>query len=100
MEKHTTGCCALCQIHRVSNDTSIENLKKALNVLTQQMKDNTEVGITTGNGQTSVFVIVSPGENILENNLITLGFENKHQFPRRVGYPDTGDLKMYIKNLK
>ena len=99
MKKTTTACCALCQLNDVSNDTTIEHFEYVLEKLKQEKLANKEVGITTGNGQTAVFVIVSPGEWILEDNLIKLGFENKHQFERRVGYPKAGDLKMYIKNL-
>lgn len=99
MEKSTTACCALCQISKVGNSTPIENLRAAVRLLREQKEANTEVGITTGNGQTAVFVIVSPGENILERNLKKLKFRNAHTFERRVGYPALGDLKMYIKNL-
>jgi len=99
MEKTTTACCALCQINDVHNGTPLTHLKYAVEVLRKQMLENKEVGVTTGNGQTSVFVIVSPGEDILEKNLKSLGFNNKHTFERRVGYPKTGSLKMYIKNL-
>lgn len=99
MQKTTTACCALCQINSVDDYTTITQLKNATKILHRQMLDNKEVGITTGNGQTAVFVIVSPGEKILEKNLQSLGFANKHSFERRIGYPKTGDLKMYIKNL-
>lgn len=99
MEKVTTGCCALAQIHRVGNDTPLREIRAALEIMKQQALDNIEVGVTTGYGQTTVFVIVSPGEYILETNLIKLGFRYIHDFKRRVGYPDAGDLKMYIKNL-
>lgn len=99
MVKTTTDCCALCQLSRISNDTPIKAIKNKLKILTKEKLANTEVGITTGNGQTAVFTIVSPGENILEKNLINLGFELSHLFERRVGYPNTGLLKMYIKNL-
>lgn len=99
MRKVTTGCCAMAQIDKVSNHTPIEHLEYTLGKLSKEMRANTEVGITTGNGQTAVFTIVSPGEFVLESNLKKLGFELKHTFPRRVGYPALGDLKMYIKNL-
>ena len=99
MQKTTTSCCALCQINNVSNHTSLKELEDATKVLRRQMLDNKEVGVTTGNGQTAVFVIVSPGEDKLESNLCRLGFSNKHAFERRIGYPKTGMLKMYIKNL-
>lgn len=99
MQKTTTACCALCQINNVGNETSIDYLQYAIDKLKEEKLVNTEVGITTGNGQTAVFIIASPGENILKQNLKDLGFENKHIFERRVGYPQVGDLEMYIKNL-
>lgn len=99
MRKITTGCCALCQIDKVTNGTSKQHLKYMLEKLKREKDANTEVGVTTGNGQTSVFIIVSPGENKLEENLKSLNFQHIHNFERRKGYPETGDLKMYIKNL-
>lgn len=99
MEKHTTDCCALCQLSRVNNGTTVAELKYAIKVLTKEMEANVEVGMTTGKGQTAVFTIISPSEDVLENNLVKLGFVKTHNFKRRVGYPKTGDLKMYIKNL-
>lgn len=99
MRKIMTGCCAMAQLDRVGNNTPIGNIKFALDKMSKEMRLNTEVGTTTGNGQTAVFTIVSPGEDILESNLKSLGFEYKHSFPRRVGYASLGDLKMYIKNL-
>ena len=99
MEKHRTDCCALAQISRVNDDTSIAELEYAIKRLTKEKHANTEVGVTTGNGQTAIFTIVSPGEDILAKNLVKVGFAPVHQFERRVGYPQTGDLTMYIKNL-
>lgn len=99
IKKTTTDCCAMCQLSRVNNDTPKEDIKNILTLLKYQKDANIEVGVTTGNGQTAVFTIVSPGEFILEKNLQELGFEQKHTFERRVGYPPDGDLKMYIKNL-
>ena len=99
MKKTTTSCCALCQLSGVNNTTSIEYFEQVLEILKRQKENNTEVGITTGNGQTAVFVIVSPGEHVLEANLNKLGFVNAHTFGRRKGYQPMGDLTMYIKNL-
>lgn len=98
MKKGITDCCALCQLSSVGNDTSLRSLQIKLHQLNVEMTLNKEVGITTGNGQTAVFVIVSPGEDLLEFRLKSLGFKLSHQFKRRVGYPP-GGLKMYIKNL-
>lgn len=103
--KTTTDCCAICQLSRVNNDTPIREIKKVLNVLKAEKEANTEVGITTGNGQSAVFTVISPGEDVLERNLQELGFVNAHNFERRKGYNEVahpmfvGDLKMYIKNL-
>jgi len=97
--KTTTDCCALCQLSRVNNDTPVKVIENHLDKLRKEMKANVEVGVTTGNGQTAVFTITSPGEDQLEYNLQSLGFVAVHQFKRRVGYPDTGLLTMYIKNL-
>jgi len=99
MEKHRTDCCALMQLSRVDNNTSLGALNAAIVKLTKEKYANTEVGITTGNGQTAIFTIVSPGEDILAENLTTVGFKPVHTFERRVGYPKHGDLTMYIKNL-
>lgn len=99
MRKTPTSCCALCQISHVGNDTTVKELNKYIDTLRQEMLDNTEVGGNSGKGQTSVFIITSPGEKVLEANLINLGFDRVHTFERRVGYPKTGTLQMYIKNL-
>jgi len=98
MEKTTTACCALCQLNNVGDDTTLDEFKAKLKRLTMEMLINKEVDYTYGRGQTAVFVIVSPNEHLLRSNLKTLGFEYKHTFARRVGYPN-GDLQMYIKNL-
>lgn len=99
MRKITTGCCALCQLDQVSNDTPIMSLEWSLEVLKRQKEANTEVGVTTGNGQTATFTVVSPGEDQLEANLISLGYTKVWEFERRKGYPKEGNLKLYIKNL-
>lgn len=99
MRKIQTGCCALCQLDQVNDDTPIAHIEYQLGVLKRQKDANVEVGVTTGNGQTAVFTIVSPQENILRENLKTLGFKNVHQFERRKGYPAVGELEMYVKNL-
>lgn len=99
MKKHRTDCCALMQLSKVDNNTSVVSLKYAIKRLTKEKYANTEVGVTTGNGQTAIFTIVSPDEDILAKNLVEVGFKPVHTFERRVGYPKTGDLTMYIKNL-
>jgi hypothetical protein len=97
--KTRTDCCALCQLSRVNNNTPIDAIEDKLEQLRVQMEANVEVGVTTGRGQTAVFTIISPGEDILEENLIQLGFNEIAHFPRRRGYPDIGVLKMMFKTL-
>jgi len=99
MTKTTTDCCALCQLSRVSNHTPVKVIEIKLEQLRREMEENVEVGVSRGKGQTAVFTIVSPGEDTLEANLISLGFQEVWQFSRRRGYPETGDLKLMIKNL-
>jgi hypothetical protein len=99
MVKTITDCCAMCQLSRVSNDTPSFEIKRALKQLKAEMLANTEVGITTGGGQTACFTVVSPGEDRLEKKLLALGFKQVHTFARRVGYAKAGPLKMMIKNF-
>lgn len=98
IEKHMTDCCALCQLSRVNNKTPKKVIQNILEKMSIEKKNNTEVGISTGKGQTAVFTIVSPGEDVLRKNLKSLGFKKVTTFERRVGYPE-GMLDMYIKNL-
>lgn len=100
MNKIITDCCALCQLSGLNNSTPRKQIEAALVKLTKEKNENVEVGVNnTGKGQTTVFVIVTPSEAFLEANLISLGFSNVHAFERRKGYPQTGLLKMFIKNL-
>ena len=98
MIKTPTACCALCQLSGVSNRTTKRQFQRQFDKLIKERDANTEVGTSTGNGQTCVFVIVSPGEEKLEDLLIELEFTLSHEFPRRVGYK-SGRLAMYIKTL-
>ena len=98
MKKTSLPCCALCQISSVSNGTTEAEFKSAIELLTVQKNNNTEVGISTGNGQTAAFVIVSPGEERLRKTLENVGFNYTHTFDRRKGYP-AGRLDMYVINL-
>lgn len=97
MKKTITNCCALCQISVVNNMTPLEDLKQQIKKLTNESQETSIIN-ENNKGQTSVFVITSPGEEILEDNLYSLGFKVKHTFNRRKGYPK-GELKMFIKNL-
>lgn len=98
MVKTLTACCALCQINGVDNKTTKEQLVEQLDTLFVEKNNKNRLGTPNGEGQTSVFIIVSPGEDILESNLKSLKFKLANTFERRMGY-EKGDLKMYIKNL-
>lgn len=98
-KKQSLPCCALCQMHSVGNYTPKESIEKFIAAQTKEKEQNIDVGISYGTGQTAIFTIVSPGEGVLEKNLIDLGFKYVHSFERRLGYAPVGDLKMYIKNL-
>jgi len=98
MKKTALPCCALCQLSDVGNKTTLEELRFFLSKLTLEKESNTDYGISYGDGQTSVFVIVSPGEDILMSNLKSLGFKLAWTFERRRSYPK-GMLKMMVKNV-
>ena len=98
IQKIPTSCCALCQLSINNTHTlkeikeEIEQLKKEAYIREWKPVDGKEYG------QRACFVIVSPGEDILERNLLKLKFKYIHSFNRRHGYPQTGELKMYILN--
>ena len=99
MHKNKTSCCALGHLSGLNNNTSYEELKEKLSVLKEQAKKEYRISDNSGEGQTSVFTIVTPGEKVLENTLKSIGFQEIHNFKRRNGYPQTGNLKMFIYNL-
>lgn len=100
IRKFSLSCCALCQLS-ISNENSLEEIKQVIQDLKWEANSR-ESFYTPGRprvpgGEKSCFVIISPGEDILEKNLIKLGFSCVVQsFPRRRGYPKTGELKMYF----
>lgn len=94
--KWQLSCCALCQI-TASNKTPIEELQYHIDKLKLEAKNNWHY-TNRNSGERACFVIVSPGEDILEKNLINLGFKQVATFDRRNGYPKTGFLKMYFLN--
>lgn len=94
-KKYQTPCCALCQITAGNKDS-----KQTLSHMIEKLKEEAKEVWNTGDrrsGERAAYVIVSPGEDKLEDNLIELGFNMVTVFPRRNGYPD-GILKMYILN--
>lgn len=93
----TTNCCALAQL-TAENDTTIEELKNVVSEKTEERKKVYERGDSSGKGQTCLFCIVTPNEDILKQNLEKLGFKSIHSFSRRMGYPE-GELEMYVLNI-
>lgn len=97
--KTETDCCAMCQISRLNDDTTIEEIETALNQLRYQAKQYNKPFIQNGFGQTCVFTVTSPGEHILREKLKQIGFKEVHQFKRRISYPQTGLNRLHVINL-
>lgn len=95
--KEITHCCALSQIS-AGNITPIEEIQSYIDKAKWQKKFSWWK-MPKGGGERAFFVIVSPGEEILENNIKKLKFKKIAEFERRVGYPETGILKMYFINF-
>lgn len=92
--KWQLSCCALCQM-TAGNDTPLS----ALEYMVEKTKAESEEVWNPNDrrsGERAIFTIVAPGEYILEQNLIHLGFTMIQKFNRRNGYPNTGQLKMYF----
>lgn len=92
-EKVQGPCCALAQIC-CSNNTPIEELCGQIN----RMKDEAKMIWNTKtrmSGERACYVIISPGEDILRNNLKLLNFQKTYVFNRRNGYPK-GMLEMWM----
>ncbi len=93
--KISTSCCALCQLS-IGNGHTLKEISREVRELKKQAYER-EWKPAHGKmyGQRACFVIVSPGEDKLEENLLKLKFTHISTFPRRYGYPE-GELKMYI----
>lgn len=98
IEKFPTDCCALCQLSLNDFHTK-EEIKRALNRLSKESRSRSWAFTGKAYGQKAVFVITTPDENILANNLKELGFKPVFEFERREGYPKTGLLTMWCFNL-
>lgn len=99
MQKNKTNCCALAHLSGLSNTTTKKEIKTQLKSLKKEALKGFIPGDNSGLGQTSVFTIVTPSENKLTKKLVKVGFKECHTFKRRVGYPQTGNLRMLIYNL-
>ncbi len=97
MKIQTTQCCALSLIHGVNNQTSLTLLKDRIEQY-KQLREINAIGLPKGIGATCFQCVTSPGEDILESNLIKLGFKHIHTFKRRTGYAE-GMNKLYVLNI-
>jgi len=91
--KNATFCCALCQIS-ANDDTKTEELEYQISRLKQESKLEWNIH-TRASGERACFIIVCPYENNLRANLQKLNFTKSFEFPRRNGYPQTGNLEMW-----
>lgn len=94
IEKHDLSCCAMCNF-TANNRTTLEEITSSIDRLKREAFMHEWECNDRRSGQRTAFTIVSPGEYILEENLITAGFELITTFNRRFGYPE-GILKMYM----
>lgn len=95
--KSITECCAFSQIN-ADNTTPKHSIEKILWRAKKQRRFEW-YGEDHGAGERAFFCIVCPHENILEQNLVELGFKIIMKFDRRNGYPNTGQLKMFAINF-
>ena len=97
IQKHRLECCALCQL-TAGNNTTIEEIEGMLKTLKEQTKYVNKKGQANGIGQRACFIIVTPAEAKLKQNVENLGFICIAEFDRRNGYEQIGKLKMYFLN--
>lgn len=91
------SCCAMCQVS-CNNDDSYEEL----NAMIQRTKKESKLEWNPNDrasGERAIIVITTPWENNLEANLKKLNFKViKDDLKRRNGYPQVGNLKMWMLN--
>jgi len=95
--KFPTDCCALCQLS-IQNSHTKEEIKQALKILRDQSTMQDWWGTGKQYGQKAIFVITTPNEAELADNLKAVGFRPTFNFERRKGYPG-GQLTMWCINL-
>lgn len=93
IKKWQLSCCALCQI-TCSDVDSIEELSKLIAITKEEAKFRWNPR-NRASGERACFVITTPEELKLKANLEILGFKVVFEFPRRNGYPETGNLQMH-----
>lgn len=98
INKFSTDCCALCQLSITNAHTKAEIIKM-LHQLKAEARSRNWLFTGKTMGQKAVFVITTPEEGVLAQNLKDIGFIPNFQFERREGYPKTGLLTMWCFNL-
>ena len=92
--KFQTPCCAMFQLVAKDYHTK-EDLLHIINKAKREAEYSWHTGDRTS-GERSCYIIISPGEDNLERNVVSLGFKCvNNNMPRRNGYPK-GVLKMYM----
>lgn len=92
--RYRTMCCALGQLS-LSNSTSLESIKEIIELI--KSEDNVIVDrMNRVGGERAIFVITTPDESILENNLELAGFKMIYEFHSRNYNPEDRMLKMWI----
>lgn len=92
---YPTTCCSML-IASMKNYHSYEEISYSLNRIHKRSDSHSWKPEDRSGGERNVLCMISPGEDMLEANLIKLGFKNvADDVPRRIGYPE-GTLKMYL----
>lgn len=91
-----TTCCAF-HIMTANNNHSLKSIRELINWQRSQVK-RMWTPQSRGGAPTVSCMCVMPYENILEQNLIKLGFKLIDEMPRRRGYP-SGIIREYRLHL-
>lgn len=97
VSRYRTNCCALGQLS-LNNDHPQSLIKEVIEEIKNEVNN---VGVSPMSrlyGERAIFVsVLIPGEEILEKNLIELGFKYIYEFHRRAVYGDEKTMiRMYI----
>lgn len=94
---HGSTCCAI-GILSLSSNHSIQEIKEILAHIKQDSLTKRFSPAERLFGERNIItIVVSPKENILEQNLIKVGYRCiAENLPRRNGYPKDANLKMYL----
>jgi hypothetical protein len=96
--KTETDCCALSQLS-YNNFSSLDDILNDLDELRVSAKDPDNRHDAYGEGETTVFVITTPAEEILERKLQKAGYICMFDFKRRLCTAvedEQRDLKFWV----